>query len=153
VIRISDSQSRLLFGSKPKATRAPRKRTSKAEQPENIVEAQVLDFLRAHGWLCIRQQVGTFVAYYNYANKIQNAPVVRVGEKGATDWLALRPIIGNRTTVEMFYLELKAPGASIRPEQAEWIRKRRAIGLEADWFDCFDSGRQPFEPWYRARFS
>lgn len=154
---MSESQAALLFGepSRQAAPRKPRTQRRRELLPENILESQIKGFLESRGWLLIRQQVGTFVPYRMLAGKeqinVRAVHPVRIGEKGAADWIAVRP--AGRGRAEFFFFECKAGGKKPKPEQREWLEKRAAVGLLAAWFDDFSSDWDTsFLPWYRARF-
>jgi hypothetical protein len=171
MMRIAESQARLLFGKKPAGTRPARVQKRKEDLPENLVEAQVLDFLRLRNWTVTRNHVGTFVPYYLFvtkdkgAGRPQGTRVIKMGEGGMCDWHAVRPVLKPRTVddiaadrpirdsmVQMFDLEIKAPGETPKPHQFDWMRKRNAVGFTAVWFDGLDAGNSPLIPWYKRHF-
>jgi len=41
-----------------------------------------------------------------------------------------------------FFLELKAKGKRLRPNQLKWIATLRAHGFHADWVDNFEDGKR-----------
>ena len=130
----------------------PRARRRRESMPENILEGQICDFLRLRNWHLIRQQVGTFVPYRMLMGKtaIEGVRPVRIGEKGAADWIAIRP---RADGADLFFFEAKAPGKKPRPEQLEWLRKRRAVGFVAEFFDDFDGDfDHSFLPLYLRNF-
>src|ERR1700678_4388527 len=132
-VRMSEAQAKLLFGDErlermksgePKGKRAPRPKRSKKELenlPENIVERQLLDFLKIRGWTCQRLHIGSFVPAGVIMRMLANGvpltkevlfrQMVRVGAKGDTDWRAERIVPGRRGLVESFYFEVKKEGA------------------------------------------
>jgi hypothetical protein len=178
VLRVSESQlvlleANLARGGEP--ARGPRRRE---DLPENVLEAQIRDFLAWRGFISVRQHVGTFVPYRvlrqlqagKLAPEQAGRNVVRVGEEGAADWLSARPVIepGGRARDgphlwQGFFWEAKAPGKRPSPAQLEWIDKRRRCGFEAAWFNQFAARDRPspecepknshvFETWFTGYF-
>jgi hypothetical protein len=81
--------------------------------------------------------------------------MVRIGEKGTSDWKAERPLRGTGIfgAVQQFYFEVKAPGEKPKPHQYDWMRIRASLGFSAAWFDGFEGdGPTRFLGWYRKRF-
>ncbi len=111
----------------------------KSDLPENQVAGTIVDYLRWRGWHVVRQQSGLF-------SRPGAKGRVRVGEVGASDWYAVRPLKGTGTS-EFFYFETKATGKKPTPEQTAWIEQRKKSGIEVEWFDSFES----FEEWYTER--
>ena len=78
--------------------------------------------------------------------------VVRIGEEGMADWLALRPLAAGKRPLEgphayaMFYWEAKAPNRRPSPVHLEWLEKRRRCGYEAQWFNAFQEADRPAVP-------
>ncbi len=135
----------------PARSAAPRK--AKSALPENIVEAQIVGFLRLRRWIVKRQHVGKhvplgFLLRMLERGRITKADVFRavvdVGEKHAADWRAERSAGGG--LMQVLYVEVKAPGRKPSPEQADWIERVRLTGALATWSDSIDD----FESWYRA---
>lgn len=159
-IRMTEDQF-LMFGKTPgRSQRSLRTKKNKSLLPENIVEEQILGFLRAHRWVVTRQQVGLYVPYRCYAELLntgrpmREAPI-RIGEKGRCDWIAERPAGGFSASpfvVERFELEIKAPGEQPETHQDDYMRRRRAAGFAAEWFDCLEHGFKPLRAWYDERF-
>ena len=159
MIRMTAAQFEL-FNAKLRSTKTGRRvKRRKEDLPENIVETQIVGFLRARGWIVSRQQSGLFVPTYDLERKTR----VRVGEVGMADWRAERPYLSRDLSKSpvflppilhwLFYFEVKAPGRLPSNEQLAWLKRRQLTGTPAEWFDCFESsGDCPFLPWYRERF-
>jgi hypothetical protein len=183
VIRISESQLGLLEQNQAVARgdQAPAVvpvRRRREHLPENQLESQIQDFLSWHGFISIRQHVGTFLplrivrqlqaGQISFDQALRN--VVRIGEEGAADWWSARPIIppGGRALDGPwpwagFFWEAKAPGKRPSPAQLEWISRRRQVGIEATWFNQFGFRDRPapvveareshvFEVWWHGYF-
>ena len=161
MIHMSEAQASLFqqnvrrsFGKRPAGT--PRVKKRKEDLPENIVTSQIKGFLETKGFLVIRQQSGLFKQRWGAQKPAGDAPepdgMVRIGEKGVSDWRAEKPLCDELHRHLLFYLEMKAPGKTPKPEQMLWLERRRATGTPADWFDGFDTGRKPFIPWFRKMF-
>jgi hypothetical protein len=103
---------------------------------ENDVEAEILRFLVRHGWIVRRQHSGVFRTNAGHS--------VRIGEKGMADWSAMKPT--GRGTVRYLEVEVKAPGKAARPEQREYIAKRKHQGISC----CVADSGLAFEEWYFA---
>jgi hypothetical protein len=109
-----------------------------AELSENDVEAQMREYFARRGWIVIRQHVGLF--------KSRAGQYIKIGEKGMTDYLVLRPVRpGVCLTV---YVEVKRPGAVPSEDQVRWMRRARAMGNYAESFDSVES----LARWFEARF-
>jgi hypothetical protein len=160
----------------PPILRATRRRE---DLPENQLERQIKDFLSWRGFISVRQQVGTFLplrvvkqlqqGQISFEQAMRN--IVRLGEEGASDWWSARPIIpaGGRAQDGPhpwagFFWECKAPGRKPSDAQLEWLAKRRAVGLEAAWFNQFGFRDRPapvveardsnvFEVWWHGYFA
>ena len=148
-----------------KNERAPRVKRKKEDLPENIVTAQIKDYLEARGYTVTRQHVGTYTPYRillqltealkrgaDMAVELEKARhnIIRIGKEGDADWRAEKRV--NGVLHQLLYLEMKAPGKKPDPHQLLWLEQRRATGTPADWFDSFDVGKRPFLRWYRAQF-
>ena len=161
-VQMSEAQFALLFpdAGKPRAatTRLAGPRKRREELPENILEEQIKGFLEVRGWVLLRQHVRTVVDWHQLAGKdvvkVATLHPSRIGEKGASDWVAVRPAEGQpRGFVQLFYFETKAPGKKPNPHQRLYLEKRAACGFLAAWFDDFEGAWDTsFVPWYRARF-
>lgn len=159
-LRISESQAKLLFGQKAKASQKKATvRRKRSELPENIAESHILDFLRLRGWEATRQQVGTFVAYRQFAELREtgrnNSPVIpiRIGMPRMCDWKLTRLCSRELATIECFELEVKAPGKKPDGEQMRYIDNRNALGMLATWSDGLEGSSKPFREWYESHFS
>jgi len=168
MLRVSEAQYSLLMdraGKKklPAGAGKPRVKKEKWELPENILVGQVTDFMRSRGFTMTRQHVGTYVPYRvlmriatctrgDVWNEIESAKrnIVRVGREGDADWRFERHQVG--PLHQLGYIEFKAPGRKPEPHQLEWLRRRRAMGTPAEYFDSFAVGKKPFLPWYRRTF-
>jgi hypothetical protein len=156
-------------------------RTSRRREdtPENVLEQQILDFLRWRGFISHRMHVGLFTPYriFKQMQAGQLAPeavahnVICIGEKGMADWLSIRQIIpaGGRAQDGPwpwtgFYWEAKSPGKRPSDAQLEWLAQRRAVGLSAAWFNQFSFRDRPapvvearespvFEVWFYGYFA
>lgn len=156
MIRASEQQLKLLqsnaAGRPARAAVAPREKKNREDLPENIVTGQIVGFLQSRGWVVTRQHVGVFrrmIGDEVSENRIS------VGERGMTDWRAERPVIPEGTRLsrglfqmQMFYVEIKAPGKRPSDRQLTWMRNRNAVGFTAVWFDSLSD----FLQWYAPRF-
>lgn len=157
-LRLSADQAALFlgkpkFGSKPAA--APRVKKRKQDLPENQVERAITDFLRYRGWQIERQHVGTFVPFRVFAalrdakspedreRALKYSNIVRIGEKGKPDWSATLRLGGG--LYRFIEFEVKAPGAELRTEQWEYIRRARALKRDVFWWDSFEAFRAEYE--------
>ena len=152
----------------PRKESAPRVKRPAAELPENIVKQQILDFMKAHGWIEKRMHVGTYTPYRmllmleealargaNMKAEIEKAKhqIIRIGKEGDADWRFEKPIPGDPRKAHLCcYVEMKGPGKRPKPEQVEWLARRNATGTPATWADGYDTGRSPFLSWYRKTF-
>jgi hypothetical protein len=184
LIRASKAQLSLLQGNLAAARgdQAPAGvpvRRRREDQPENQLESQIQDFLNWHGFVSIRQHVGT-VAPWRVLKQLHLGQItleqaarniIRLGEEGMADWLALRPIVapGGRALdgphpLVAFFWEAKAPGKRPSSVQLEWLEKRRQCGYEAAWFNQFTAADRPaeacepreshvFEVWFSQYFA
>jgi hypothetical protein len=152
MLRVSKAQLSLLGRNLRSCGPPPARGKRREDLPENILEQQIRDFLAWHGYMSVRQHVGTFVPYRvlrqlqagGIATEAASRNVVRVGEEGAADWLSLRPVIepdrrppDGPHLWQAFYWEAKAPGKRPSPAQLEWMTRRRQAGIEAWWFDQY----------------
>jgi hypothetical protein len=159
---MSEDQFALLFrgpGSQRAAkTRVAGPRKRREDLPENILESQVCGLLAARGWVLIRQHVRTVVDWHQLAGKdvvkVSALRPSRIGSKGDSDWIAVRPIIGQpRGAAHLFYFETKAPGRKPSTEQRLYLERRLACGFLAAWFDDYDGDWDTsFLPWYGRHF-
>lgn len=154
----------------PRKAGAPRVKKRKQDLPENIIECQIKTFLEMRGWQCLRLQAGTFAGLGPLIAALDKGllitremlyrSMVRIGEKGRADWLAMRPrrATGVDSLIEMpmhqiFFFECKAPGKKPQPEQLAWLQAQEQTGTPTAWFDDFEGDWDTsFLPWYRARY-
>jgi hypothetical protein len=90
---------------------------------EADVTRQILDYLHAHGWRCLRMQSGLFQRPNGGKAR------VRIGEAGLPDYIVMRGNPAVRTCPQMFFLELKRPGGKPSAAQMEWRRQAEADGF------------------------
>ena len=147
---------------KGKSPKAPRPRLTAKERaalPENVLEAQIGDFLRARGWTVTKQHVGSFLptgavmrlieqGQQLTKDKLFRAGIVRIGERGDPDWRAERLQTKLLGQAQVFYYETKAYGKEPTPEQKERMRQMTTLGWLVAWFDDIDK----FMTWYNDRF-
>ncbi len=129
----------------------PRVQKRKEELPENQNEKIICDFLAIRGWIVERNHVGLFVPYAQFINArtVKKPRVIRIGEKGVADWRAERLVSGGGVGMfQRFDFEVKARGEKPKPDQSEWMSKRRLLGQIVVWFDGYDKGNSPLIPWY-----
>ena len=114
---------------------------------EADVTGQVCDFLQAEGWREFRNNVGTMVV----RNGRSSPRYVNFGEKGMPDWRFAKPT-GCSYVYEMF-IEMKAPGKKLDPDQVEWHRaatQRGFLCLVVDNFEEFKAYYEGQFGWMRA---
>jgi hypothetical protein len=88
---------------------------------ENHVERQCLDILRLRGFCPIRLNSGKF--------QTMDGRWITIGERGLPDYV-----------VPLFFVETKAPGKGVTPEQENKIRELKACwGLETAVVDSVAS--------------
>lgn len=108
---------------------------------EKDVVQQVKDFLEWEGWRARRNQV--LVA------QNQTGRWVRAGEKGEPDWLYVYYFNGPQAGVALvMWVECKAKGERLRPDQVDWHTKELARGALVVAVDHFES----FRDWYLEHF-
>ncbi len=155
---MTEKQAGLLFGDRSKSSppRRPRQQQPRESLPENILESQIGGFLASRNWVTIRQQVGLWVPWHQFAGKetvnVASLRPHRFGKKGMADWIAVR-VLRPGADAQFFYYEVKGGGKQPTAEQRFWLEQRAACGFLCAWFDDFDGARPTsFLPWYRARF-
>lgn len=162
MIRLSASQAALFFDPPRTASGKPRTRKPAGWLPENIVESQVLGFLRVRSWRCIRQHSGVFLGAGVLIGILEKSKSVaqvrerindcmtRFGEKGRCDWMCVRTSSGRVPAFphDVFELEVKGPGNKPSPHQLAYIRKLNATGTPALWVDSLEM----LTKWYRENF-
>jgi hypothetical protein len=127
---------------------------------ENDVEAQVKTFLEFRGWKVIRLHSGLIPLPYERDGK---KALIRIGEQGMPDWLAVHPRMHERGKPACIWMELKRPGAKPsrttmvksrsgryrkRKGQIEYLCELDVQGFPCGWFDSLDGFRQ----FYAKRF-
>ncbi len=110
------------------------KRTKLPALTEKHVTDQVIGWLRAKGWMCVRQQSG-----------LVNLPgdrKMRVGTPGLPDWCCFK---GAR----YFFLELKRPSKKLSEDQLIWFAMAERNKINAMWCDGLGNFLAKFEiePW------
>jgi hypothetical protein len=109
---------------------------------ERDVARQVRDFLEAYGWRCFRWNVGLATN--------QQGTVTRYGEKGMADLMFLYYDYdaGHEGSALCLWVETKAEGKDLRPEQVTWQLKESKLGALIVTVDQFEK----FRTWYRQQF-
>lgn len=92
-------------------------------QSENAVEAEVLAYLKAHGWQPRRQHVGVFYTPIGTP--------IRIGRRGACDWTFVRTHNGQ---MQYFEAEIKATKRQPSKAQREYVALMRHQGFKAGIF-------------------
>ena len=158
VVRMSEAQAALLFGDDRKASgvRRPRLQQRRENLPENILEAQINGFLAKRGWKTIRQQSGLWVPWHQFAGKdvvkVSTLRPNRFGEKGISDWMAVR-VLRPGPDAQFFIYEVKGGGRAPTPEQIRYLEHHRAVGFITAWFDAYEGEWDTsFLPWYERHF-
>ena len=85
---------------------------------ENQIAAQICDYLRLHGWRVHRLEADL------------RGPKARSKREdaGTPDYIAVRQRGGPGSSYEVWYLEVKRPGARLRRSQEIWIADARKRG-------------------------
>jgi len=140
-LRITDQQFALFEAARAAPPKAKRPRpfrltAGQAQLSENDVEAQIVGFLKIHGWRVDRQHVGR--AKWPAGGWLQLHP------EGTADWFAHRP----RTSPSCLYVEVKAPGQRASREQELYLEMARLGGYLAGCFDSFPA----FHAFYQRHF-
>ncbi len=94
---------------------------------EADVTRQCVDYLTAEGWRCIRLESELVTG--------ASGKPKRIGETGMPDYVAIWSDMG----LDLFFLELKAPGKKPRRSQLEWHSQARDDGFDvcvADSLEC-----------------
>lgn len=160
-MRVTEAQA-AMFGvpsvgvTEAKNTKALRSAKQKQAMGENVVEGQILGFLRARGWLVERQPAGAVVGLGPLMAALERGQpitrelvyrsIIRLGEKGRADWVAVRPRDGGG--YDRVEVEIKAAGRKPSAEQAKYLRDRAACGFLCGWWDSLES----FYAWYAGQF-
>lgn len=95
---------------------------------EAQVTKQIIDFLRAEGWRCIRLQSGLF-------QRPMSGVRIRIGEPGMPDWLVMK----QRCPLYAAFLEIKGTGKTSRPDQVAWRTAAQKDGFTCEVFDNFET--------------
>ena len=96
---------------------------------EADVTRQVIPWLRAKGWTCIRLQSGLV--------DLPGGRKMRVGTKGLPDWICVQKHTA-------FFLELKSPKRTPSIDQDIWMELARERGHVVMWADSFESFQEKF---------
>lgn len=105
-------------------------RCGKLKLSEADVTKQCIDFLRAHGWRCIRLETKPVIGPGGHAELI--------GERGQPDWLALRVESPGTAVVSAIFIEFKAPGRKPTRKQIEWHEQAQRDGFEVWVIDSLE---------------
>ncbi len=87
---------------------------------EKQVTEQVIGWLKANGWLCVRLQSGLV--------DLPGKRKMRVGTPGLPDWACFNHD-------RYFFLELKSPGKVPSIPQEYWMAAARRQGITVIWAD------------------
>ena len=99
---------------------------------ERDVTKQVIGFLQAEGWRCLRMTVSF------------NKRRFSTGEKGMPDWLCLKyTTIGH--DCDILWVEMKKPGEKQSKAQLKWADNEELFGARIVVADNLDT----FREWYR----
>jgi hypothetical protein len=122
------------------------KRDGTLKVSETQVCEQITDYLRLHGWTCIRTPATRVRARKGY---------FWIFEAGHPDYICVRPVESGRT--DFFYAELKAPDAKTNKDRAV----KQAMFAEEKTHQGFLCYRAPdgktdklehFKAWYQTQF-
>jgi hypothetical protein len=102
---------------------------------EAEVVAECVAWLRERGWIARRNHVGAF-------QPVSGGSIVRMGETGECDWRFIKAKHGE--CVLYMEVEFKRPGKKPRPEQLEYLAKRKHQGFRATWADSLEM----LQAWY-----
>jgi hypothetical protein len=101
----------------------------------------------------MRTQSGLFRG--RWGNSQDPGKVVRVGQVGQSDFVALRskrfyprPVMDSGPHCDVFFLEIKATGKKPSADQNKWLLFREMDGFLTIWTDDLVK----FQKWYRERF-
>ena len=92
----------------------------KIELSEAQIVQQSIDYLRAHGWLCLRLQSGMF-------RSMDDRRAVRIGEKGMPDWLVINTRVRPHA---ICFIEFKTLRGKLSKEQKLWQANIHKMGLK-----------------------
>lgn len=101
-------------------------RHGKLKLSEADVTKQCIDFLRAHGWRCIRLETMPVTG--------PGGGMTMIGEPGQPDWIVIRSKFCtdwlNRDLARLIFVEFKAPGKKLMRQQIAWHDQARSDGFE-----------------------
>jgi hypothetical protein len=96
---------------------------------EKHVTEAVIGWLRAKGWMCVRQQSALLG---------ESGKKVRIGTPGLPDWVCFKGL-------RYFFLELKRPGKKLSEDQKIWFALAQREKINAMWCDSFENFMAKFE--------
>ena len=149
MIRMTDAQFRLMMkktqegktqtGQKIGKNPKQKRRKNPPQLSEKSVQKQVTSYLEALGWFIIRQNVGLAV----FGDRR-----VKFGVTGATDLLAVHPVLH-----PAFFIETKRPKAKTDPErlvsQEAYRADRQRNGFHACVADDLEAFKAAYKRFYR----
>ena len=123
---------------------------------EAQITRQCIDYLRAEGWTCLRQHVGTFVPVSmvwglisqsrEWVKKALQKNVIAIGTKGDPDHLIYRPLLHyGPGWCLLFVLELKSEAGVVSKDQKAEHERLRAAGIPV----CVCRGLDDLKAWMR----
>lgn len=107
---------------------------------EAEVSRQVIDYMHAQHWYCMRLQSGLLQRPGATKSRI------RLTEPGTADWCCLRPNYDG--SVECMFIEMKRKGGKLSDVQVSWQASMSQRGFHIKVVDDFSA----FEKWYRDSF-
>lgn len=117
-----------------------RKPTDSVRLRERDVTRQICEFMEWHGWRAMRNQV---ITSQNIAGGW-----IKAGEKGMPDWLFIHYFDLRPAAAVVLWVEVKAEGEGLRPDQVTWHQKELARGGFVVLADKFET----FRDWYLETF-
>ena len=131
-----------------------RVRNGKLVLSEAQITRQCIDYLRAEGWTCKRQHVGTFIPVSviwgligqsrEWVKKALGKNTLSIGSAGDPDWLVLRGGYPGKWS-ESFYIEFKTQAGILSDDQRERIRQLHEDGFLV----CVCRGLDDLREWMR----
>jgi len=130
---------------------------------EAQITEQCIGYLKAEGWTCRRNHVGTFIPESmiwgligqsrEWIKKALRKNVITIGTKGDPDYLAYRPIRtwGDKSYdvhpgwCQLFVLELKTEAGVVSKDQKAEHERLRAAGIPV----CVSRGIDDLRKWMR----
>ena len=103
---------------------------------ENEVEAGIVKFLQARGWIVDRNHVGGMFT--------RDGRPMKIGRNGQCDWRATRD---HKERIHYLEVEVKASGKKPTPAQREYMALRTYQGVLVVCADSLES----FATWYDAQ--